>query len=155
MKRIIILQIVMLMACLNVYCSDALLGPYIMDTESSVETPAGYTRVYVWSTPEYTGGSITLSGENGSFTINGSVTYRNQWMYFIKNGSYTVASLSSGYSVVVNGMYVSKGGYVTFTGVNGMINFSPNSSSYNIKNKTDNEENISLFAQNFCIPRIY
>lgn len=129
MKRIIILQIVMLMACLNAYCSDALLGPYIMDTESSVETPEGYARVYVWSTPEYTGGSITLTGENGSFTINGSVTYRNKWMYFIKAGSYVVTGCSAGYNIMINGLYVSQGSSVTFTETDGIIMFSRNSNN--------------------------
>lgn len=130
MKKIL-LQLVLLMAgFVMCYADSALLGPYIMDTESSVATPAGYSRVYVWSSPEYTGGSITLSGTNGSFTINGSVTYRNQWLYFIKQGSYTVTNISSAHRVQINGSYVSTGSSVTFSGSNGTILFSPKSSSY-------------------------
>ena len=79
----------------------------------------------VWSEPSYSGGSISLQfSEGGGFTIIGSTSYRNQWMYFIKSGTYTVTETLDTYNTTVNGQRVSEGSSVTFGG-GGYILFSP------------------------------
>ncbi|MEL5892429.1 hypothetical protein AAE250_02860 [Bacteroides sp. GD17] len=95
--------------------TNDVLGPYSMS--NNLPTPEGYARVVITSTPEFTGGSITLLNQDtgGSIVLHGSVTYMSIWFYFIPSGTYVVESIANGYSAVVNADgVVSVGSTVTF-----------------------------------------
>lgn len=90
-------------------------GPYSMS--HNLPIPEGYARVVITSTPQFTGGSITLLNQDTGerIALHGSVTYISIWFYFIPSGTYVVESIADSYSAVVNGYgMVSVGSTVKF-----------------------------------------
>lgn len=95
--------------------TNEVFGPYSM--ANNLPTLEGYARVVITSTPEFTGGSITLLNQDTdeSIMLHGSVTYMSMWFYFIPSGVYVVESIADGYSAVVNADgVVGVGSTVTF-----------------------------------------
>ena len=80
--------------------------------------PDGYSRVVVFSIPEFRGGGIQLCNEEtgDTFWLGGSVTYQNTLYYGVPNGEYTIIDVLPGYVVHANGGIVEKGDTLTFNG---------------------------------------
>lgn len=87
-------------------------------------TPSGYSKVVVYSIPDYSGGGISLTKDGSIINLCASVVYTPIWYYFVPSGVYTVSQLSPNFRTMINAQQVSVGSIVDFKS-SGYIAFIP------------------------------
>lgn len=120
MKYLLTLLIAVSLAISDAFANDLqaqqhLIGP---TTYPDYVYPEGYSRVVVFSIPEFRGGGIQLCNEETGYTfwLGGSVTYQNILYYGVPNGEYEIVDMVPGYIVNANGGTVEVGDMLTFKG---------------------------------------